>query len=186
MPADMRFMGSVVHQRLHREVTNLSLNSMNAMHPERIYVGTTGPEVFCEIGDHPDGSRLIEFYPYNTNTEQLMFTYYTKSPELRPGDPLPDNLDPDALKEGVLIDLYRWEMAKSLRENKIDAAAVWGNIGARQGTIWEKRLVDLLRADRSVDDVDYILHTLGPPISGGGGVIRTAAADAYSRLTDWP
>jgi hypothetical protein len=186
MPDDLRFMGSVVHQRLYREVTQLSLNSMNFLYPERIYVGGAGPEVFCEVGDAPDGRRLMEFYPYTSATEQLLYTYYAKSPDLRPGDPLPDNLDPEALKQGVLIDLYRWEMAKAMRDNKVDAAGLWGNMMSRQGAVWERRIEELLRADRSVDDVDYILHALGPPVAGESAWIRTAGADALSRLTNWP
>lgn len=186
MPSDMRTVGRFVHQRLWKPISQVSLSELDLMHPERLFVTGTGPELVCEVGDDENGARLFEFYPYPLNSDSVLFSYYSRSPDLQPGDKLPDNLDVEALKQGVLIDVYRYEMAKALRENKVEVAAVWGNHLRTQETVWETRMTELMRADRSVDDLSIIIHTMGPPAYGDLTFIKTARQDAISRLDNFP
>jgi hypothetical protein len=186
MPQDMRFLGRFVQERLFRPMTQLSISELDLLHPERLFVTGTGPEVVAEIGDDIDGVRLVEFYPYPLRNETLKFTYYARPQELTVGMTLPDDISPEALKMGVLIDVYRYEMAQALRDNRVDVAATWRNEMRAQETTWERRIEELLRTDRSADDISLILHTQGPPAYGDLTFIRTARQDAISRIANWP
>lgn len=186
LPKDTQYVGRFVHQRLWRPISTVSISEMDLMYPERLYVADTGPECVAEIGDDEDGVRLVEFYPPPNNSDSVLFTYYARSPELRAGMTLPDDLDVEALKQGVLIDVFRFEMAKAIRENRVEQAAIWRNESRAQETVWEKRIEELLRKDRASDDITTILHTRGAPLYGDVTWIRTAAQDAYSRLSGWP
>lgn len=186
LPQDMRFTGRFVQERLWRPITQVAISELDLMHPERLFVAGTGPEMVCEIGDDEDGTRLVEFYPYPLRNEAILFTYYRKTPDLMPGSILPHEIDAEALKMGVLIDVYRFEMAKALRENKVEVAAVWRNECRAQETTWEKRIEEMLHVDKSQDDITVILHTMGPPVIGDFTFIRTARQDAISRLGNFP
>lgn len=186
LPKDLKYLGNFVHQRLWRPLAKVNLVELDQMHPERLFVTGTGPEMYAEVGDDEDGVRLVEFYPYPNNTDSVLFTYFAKSPDLTPGMALPDDLDIEALKQGVLIDVYRFEMARAARENRVEQAALWRNELRAQETTWEKRIEELLHSDRSSDDLSVILHTMGPPAYGDLTFIRTARQDAVSRLDNWP
>jgi hypothetical protein len=186
LPKDARFLGGFVQQRLWRPLAQLSIGELDLTYPERLFVAGTGPEVWCVIGDDEDGARLVEFYPYPTQNEAILFTYYAKAPILRAGMTLPDELDPEALKAGVLIDVYRYEMAQALRANQVEVAAVWRNELRAQETTWQSRMEELFKADRMDDEVKIILHTMGPPVFGDMTFVRTARQDSISRLGNWP
>lgn len=186
LPKDTRFLGGFVQQRLWRPLAQLSLYELDMTAPERLFVAGTGPESWTVIGDDEDGTRLVEFYPYPLRNEAILFTYYKKSPELTPGVTLPDDLDLESLKMGVLIDIYRFEMSQAMRANQVEQAALWRNELRAQEKTWEDRMQELMRVDRSDDEVKTILHTQGPPVFGDFTFIRTARQDAISRLGNFP
>jgi len=186
LPKDARFLGGFVQQRLWRPLAQLSISELDLTAPERLFVAGTGPESWTVIGDDEDGVRLIEFYPYTLRNEAILFTYYAKSPDLTPGTNLPDDLDIESLKMGVLIDVYRYEMSQSLRANQVEVASVWRNELRAQETTWRNRMEELFRVDRMDDEVKTILHTQGPPVFGDFTFIRTARQDAISRLGNFP
>ncbi len=186
LPKNTRFVGGFVQQRLWRPLTQLSIAELDLTYPERLFVAGTGPEVWAVIGDDDEGYRTVEFYPYPTKNEAILFTYYEKAPELLPGMPLPTDLDAEALKMGALIDIYRFEMAQALRAGNVEAAAVWRNEARAQETTWNARMEELFRTDRMDDEIKIILHTQGPPTFGDFTFIRTARQDAISRLGNFP
>lgn len=186
LPKDTRFLGGFVQQRLWRPLAQLSIYELDLTAPERLFVAGTGPESWTVIGDDEDGTRLLEFYPYPLRNEAILFTYYRKSPDLLPGMSLPDDLDIESLKMGVLIDVYRFEMAQAMRANQVEQAALWRNELRAQEKTWEDRMQELYRVDRMDDEVKTILHTQGPPVFGDFTFIRTARQDAISRLGNFP
>jgi hypothetical protein len=99
---------------------------------------------------------------------------------------LPHDVDIEAIKMGVLVDVYRFEMSKALRDGKVDVASVWRAEVRAQERTWEERIQELLRVDRATDDITVILHTMGPPVIGDFTFIRTARQDAISRLGNFP
>lgn len=186
MPADLQQLGAFVHMRLWRPLTKMSIMELDLTQPERIFVAGTGPEMWAEVGNDAQGIRTIEFYPYPVENELIRFFYYAKSPDLEPGDFVPNEIAVEVLKSGALIDVMRFEMAQALRQNNVEAAALWRNELRAQETTWGKRMEEAMQAERATDDISVILHTNGPPVYGDMTFIRTARQDAISRLGNFP
>jgi hypothetical protein len=70
-------------------------------------------------------------------------------------------IDPYTLKEGIFIDLYRYEKARSLRKGNIEQAALWRNEEKTQMTIWKRIIDDAIRTSRGSDDLTIILDWFG-------------------------
>lgn len=183
---DARFLGAFVHMRLQKKLRDESVLQMDMQHPARWITAGSGPEVVCEGGNTPAGVRLVEFYPFATREEIVHYVYWPIPVKLVPGTVIPAEVDLEALKAGVLVDLYRWEMARARREGRMDEANAWGNEARRQESTWEERIGEIANADRAKDDVSFILHTRGMPFASDViPPIRTAREDAWSRTT-WP
>jgi hypothetical protein len=185
---DVRFLGKFVHMRLHRPLRDVSMLNLDLDHPARWTTAGSGPEMVAEAFNDTEGHRMVEFYPYATQIEMVHYVYWPTPLKLRPGSILPAEVDVEALKSGVLIDVYRFEMAKAAREAKVESAALWRNEMRAQETTWERRIEEIAKADRGIDDVALILHPCGLPTwpTDDDPLIKTARADAVSRLTGWP
>lgn len=184
---EARQLGKFVHMRLQKPLRDESVLQMDMEHPARWITAGSGPEVVCQGGNSPDGRRLVEFYPFSTKEEIIHYVYWPVPPSMRSGAILPAEIDLEALKSGVLVDLYRWEMSRAMREGKVDQANSWGNEARRQETTWNDRIEEMANADRGKDDVTFILHTRGMPLAGDViPPIRSAREDAWSRLDNWP
>jgi hypothetical protein len=70
------------------------------------------------------------------------------------------------LKEGALIDLYRYLKGKALNANRTEVAAIYRNDEHAATTRWERRIQEAARADRGVDDTTFILEHFGGRTSG--------------------
>lgn len=187
MPADLQSISPVmVHMRLWRPLTAMSINELDQTQPERIFVAGTGPELWAEVGDDPQGVRLVEFYPYPVRSEMVRFVYYKRAPELTPGTQVPGDIAIEILKSGALVDVFRFEMSQAARENRVDAAALWRNEARAQETTWQKRMEEAMAAERANEDISLILHTMGPPVPDELTWIRSARQDSISRLTNFP
>jgi hypothetical protein len=183
-----RYTGAFVHMRMHRKLVELGMEAMDFEYPARVVIAGSGPEVVAEVGVDTDGTKLVELYPYATQQEMIRYAFWPVAPELRPGSALPLELDPQVLRDGTLIDVMRFEMAKALRANQVEVAATWRNEARAQETTWEKRIDEAIKSDHAQDDVTLILHTRGRPLaySDQDPWIRTGREDAYSRLSNWP
>lgn len=184
--APIRKLGKFVHPRLHRPLAEVSHKQLDLEDPSRWIVAGYGPEAVCEVGNDPEGRRVVEFHPFSTREELVSFVYWPVSPDLRPGTLLPADLDLETLKVGVLIDVYRFEMMRAMRDGKMDAANTMANMHRSQETKWEDAIQEAISADRSVEDLTFILHTRGPELIQDNPLIRTAAQDSLSRLSNWP
>lgn len=183
----LRHIGKFVHMRLQKTLRDDSVLQMDMNHPARWITAGSGPEIVCQGGNSADGRRLVEFYPFSTQEEIIHYVYWPSPIALKSGSVLPEEIDLEALKSGVLVDLYRWEMARAIREGKVDQSAVWRNEARTQETTWERRIDEMANADRGKDDVTFILHTRGTPLTGDLiPPIRTAREDAWSRIDNWP
>lgn len=184
----VRQLGDFVHMRLHRKLVSTGLTAMNMEHPARIVIAGSGPEVVIEIGDDLDGCKQVEFYPYCTSQEMIRYVYWPVAAELRAGDTLPRELDEAVLRDGVLIDVMRFEMSKALKANQPEVAATWRNEARTQETTWQNRIDEAVKADRALDDVTLILHTRGRPVAydSSDPWIKTGRQDAANRIGNWP
>lgn len=125
--------------------------------PARPDVGPN-PSVYTEIGvDLATGARQIEFYPYPDHNVLVNYVFWSDPPTLTFSDNIPAHIDPYTLKEGVLIDVMRWEMGKAAKEGKVDVAGFWRNEARAQETSWERRIQEAVHSDSGASDVTLIL-----------------------------
>ena len=180
LPSNVRYLGTFVHTRLRRKLQTQTATEMDWNFPDRLLTSNAGPQVVIDFGRDDSGNRVVEIYPYSTDSEIIHYTYWERSPDLQVGDLLPYSVDEYALKEGVLIDLMRYEMSKAIRAGNMDAAGFWRNDYRAQETKWGKIKQEMLRADKGADDVTFILRHAGLDMSTDG-IIRTAREEIWAR-----
>lgn len=177
LPIDLRFVTAVAHPRRRRPIDIIALQELNECEPERM-LSYGGPEVCAEIGDI-DGRRVFEFYPYSHDDELIVMVGYRTPLELRLRDVVPTGIDPHILREGVMIDVLRWESNRAAREGKVDAAAFFRNDYRAQETRWNDYKREAHRSDRATDDLGFVLQMNRSRY--GGRDIVSARDEVYVR-----
>lgn len=113
------------------------------------------PSIWAEAPPAPDGTKRVEVYPYpSTEAVVVRYVYWPKDVRLTGSDELPPAIPEHVLEEGILIDLYRYEMSKSIRSGDANGAGFWRNEARSQETTWNRSMQDAARADRAIDDVE--------------------------------
>jgi len=176
-----RHLGSFVWMRFGYKLDSLPLLEADITYPDRLLVTAGGPQFVTEVGVDADGVRMVEIYPYATNNELIHYVFYPHSPRLRPGDSLPEAIDPYVLREGVLIDIYRYEMSKALRAGRVEQSAVWSNNARAQVQTWEQAIKDAGQADTGQDDVSFIIRSGSFQTDLRPFINSTAYTDIYLR-----
>lgn len=179
LASDARRLGTFVHSRLRTDLESISLDELNIIAPGRILVGSI-PRYVAEVGTDSDGYKSVEIYPPPTKTELLYYVYWKQPTSLTVNGDIPQYIDPYVLKEGTLVDLYRFEKAASLRKGNVEAAATWANEEHKQRTRWRGMLKDARKADRGVDDVTLILDMMVNSRRGRWPDITTAREDVLA------
>lgn len=175
---DARTVVGFIHDRWNRRIDQYSLSWLDLKAPERWYqVG--GPSCAVDIGeDVATRRKQIEFYPYSTDAEHIRYAYYAVPPRLELDDDVPAGVDQDALKEGVLIDVMRWKMAKAADEGKTEVAVLWRNEYRAQETKWKSVLQRLVRADTAIEDLAWMTRAAN---GLGRSDITTARDEVWAR-----
>lgn len=176
-----RQLGTFVWMRLGRKLEKTTLTELDVLHPDRLIVSSGGPYQVAEVGTDDDGIRLVEIYPYASDSELYHYVYWPHTPRLRAGDPLPEGIDPYVLREGVVMDLYRYEMSKAIRRGEAEAAAIWRNEFRAQKQSWEQAIRDAGKADKGQDDVTLILRSGSRRGRDQFGVNSTAQTEIFYR-----
>lgn len=170
IPSDpaARWISHVAHQRTRRLLNALTQAEMEAAYPSRQIVGgfpsvwaeaartvTGGIDISATLGTA--GQKLIEVYPPSTTPETYYYTYWTVPAQLTLTSTLPPEVDEYVLREGVLVDVYRWKSEKAankaLETNNLQllqVAEYYANKESRQRTIWEQVIQDALVADAAL------------------------------------
>jgi len=155
-----RWISSFVHSRLRRPLDMISIDEMDALHPGRILTGTYPMEV-AQVGFSSNDYVMVEFYPAS-NASEIIHYVYTKLPtSLTISSTIPTVVDHIFLKEGAYADLCRYEMAKALQKGQVNEAAVWRNEMRASLTKWKDYMHDVSRAQRSIDDISFVLKHYG-------------------------
>lgn len=162
---DRQWVNSFVHGRLFRPLDPISLDRLNTEEPSRLLVGATGPSVVSEVGLDHDNRRIFEFYPYPNQSELIYYTYWERPRSLNLDDQIPTTVPDHVLREGVYIDIMRFEMATALRASLTNpsasqTAAFWRNESRAQETRWERLKRDAGFADRGLDDLSFVLQSV--------------------------
>lgn len=183
LSTDTRWLGDFVHTRRRLLLETVPIAKLNRDAPARTLTGSM-PLYVADAGINSSGERQVELYPYPENSEVLHYVYWTRPPSLAAATAtLPKEIDPYVLKEGALIDLYRYLKAKALKKGQTEAAGFYRNDEKAQMAIWERYIQEARRTDRAVDDTSFILSALGGRITAGD--IRTARDIVLDRWT-WP
>ena len=156
------------------------MEELDRAYPSRQQLGR-GPEVVAEAPPLPDGTRRIEAYPYHEDAITLKYIYWPTVASLQPQDVIPQTVPSYALKEGVLIDVYRYLMAQAANAANVEKAGFWRNEMRAQETKWEQYIRELMHADNQGDDLSFILGN--PDIGTASFDIQTARDQV---LANWP
>jgi len=179
-----RWIGKFVFPRRRRPLTMLSAHMLDYSAPER-QLTADGPWWVAEATDQPSdtlnlgtaGAKRVELYPYSMTLETIYYTFWRRPPTFALTDELPLEIDTYALREGVLIDVYRYRMSQEYNAGRAEVGGHWRNESRAQETSWEKFVMMAARADRGQDDVSFILHTCGL-----GSDLQRDVATAYDQV----
>ena len=175
-----RWLGDAMLTRLRIPVSLKSIDALDREAPGRTIVGAY-PDTMCQVGVDSSGAIQVEFYPYNDTSEIIHYVYWDLPTTLAITTTIPPQIEPHMLKEGALIDLYRYMMARALDRNQVEQAAVYRNEMRSQMTSWEKYIMTAQRTDRGVDDTTLILSHIGRDSRYMGSDIRNARDEVYIR-----
>jgi hypothetical protein len=132
-----------------------------------------------QLGTDSSGDLQVEFYPYADDSEIIHYVYWNMPSTLSITTTIPPQIDPQVLREGALIDLYRFMKAKALSMGQVDVAALLRNDEQAQMTRWERIIQEARRADRGIDDTAFILKHYG---NDWGRGIRGDITDARDEI----
>lgn len=151
-----------VNMRRRRPVQRVTMQELDTYAPSRQLVGSgSSAQMVVEGPERPDGIKTAEFYPYSTESESYRYVYWKQVPAYKATDPIPSRIPVYVLREGALIDLYRYNGARALNEGKTEVAATWFNMSRSQETKWDMYWRQAAKADRGDDDATFLLKQCG-------------------------
>jgi hypothetical protein len=177
-----RWVTTMTCGRIYRPIDLVPAEFLEYAFPGRVFAGSS-PDVAAEVGkDAETGAPLFEFYPYPAEDEMVSYTYYEFSPDMGFRGALPAGIDPEVLKEGILIDWYRLRMARAMDANppQLEAAAFWRNQMNSQETRWDRAIDTALMTDHAVDDLQFITQCSGAVRASSGDIV-TARDEIFAR-----
>lgn len=186
LAADCQFLGkSFLNLRRRVPIQFRTMEEVDRMDPSRRFVKGWGPVTCVEAPVSPAGVRRVEFYPEPSTSETYGYLYWRKPLPLAPTDELPFFIPEYVLREGALIDLYRFMGSKAANKDKLDIAGYWGNLAARQETKWnETDWREAVASDRAEDESTFILRHAGTEFQTYD--VTNAKDDILARWTGLP
>lgn len=155
-----RWLGDFLHMRLRKHLPMRSQAEMDLLYPGRVFAASY-PRCVSQFGVDSNSYPTVELYPYCDASELVHYVYWSLPTALTISSTIPPQIDPYVLKEGVLIDLCRYEKAIARRTGDNEAANSWRNDEFAQRTIWERTVRDAIRTQSAVDDISFILTHFG-------------------------
>ena len=159
--------GPMLLTRLRLSLPVVSLTVLNTRFPGRQLSGSYPRVVAQAENAADDGSLMFEVYPSPAESEIITYIAWNIPASLSLGSTIPPQIDAFSLKEGALIDLYRYEKAKAIRSGNIEAAAIWRNDEMVQETRWSRLMDDAKATDAGEDDISMLLAFNGFGSRGG-------------------
>lgn len=154
---DARKLGTFVHMRLKQPLHAVSQIGLDMFIPSRFETNSV-PRYVAEMSPDTDGTRRVEIYPFSSQQEIIHYMYWAKPTPLGFYDYIPGDIDTEALREGVLVDVYRNMANKFAQSGNLEQAAYYRNEYRSQETTWrnihKQRLYQL---DDGMDDLEFIL-----------------------------
>lgn len=156
LDSSARWAGDFYFMRLYYPLSSVSLDELNILAPGRILTDHI-PRRVAQVGVDSNGVPTYEIYPPPKDSEIIQYVYWTLPGELAFTTTIPPVIDAYTLKEGALVDLYRFEKVSAIKKGNVEAAAVLANEEAKQRTIWKRVIDDAIRTSRGSDDITFIL-----------------------------
>lgn len=152
-----RWVSAVVHPRRRKRLRYKTNEQLNVQYPSRTLVGAF-PWCWSEgeryIGSldistvlGTTGQKLIEVYPPSNIIETYGYVYWNVPSTFAVTDTLPPEIDPWVLREGVLVDVYRYKSEQWAAKGNDVMASFYANKEARQRTIWEAAIQQAMVTD---------------------------------------
>lgn len=180
LPADRRKLGPFRLQRLRRTILPSTKEGLDHFDPSRFNLNSA-PEWIVEQERDADNNVQIEVYPYSRQDELFDYVYWERPKPLDWQQALPQFIDPEAMREGVLIDVYRHKIFKAAAEDDVNKAGLFRNEFRAQETRWERdHKHRLLRQDDALDDLEMVL--LEQRAHPGPGNASFAIVDARTSI----
>lgn len=145
-----RWISSLVHPRRRKRLRNINYETLNSKYPSRPLVGaypwcwTEAPRFVDSLDISPvlgtSGQKFIEVYPPSSIPETFGYVYWNVPSSFAVTDPLPPELDEWVLREGVLVDVYRYKSEQWAAKGNDVMAAHYAKREAIQMGVWEKAI----------------------------------------------
>ncbi len=161
LATDVRWIGTLVHMRLRTALRNVSVSVLDHYYPDRVLTASY-PLYWAEVGEHDTTkAKQLEIYPYSPQSEIIHYVYWKEPVVLALSDEIPSHCDSSLLREGALIDLFRFKAAQAADRAQVEIAAFWRNESQVQRTLWERMCLTGMKQDRGIDDVSFVLQKAG-------------------------
>lgn len=158
---------------------------MDSIDPGRRFVRGWGPILVCEAPISAAGVRQVEFYPEPATSETYGYLYWKKAGQLQLTDEIPYFIPEYVLKEGALVDLYRYQASKAANKGQVDQAGYWRNEARAQETKWDNdHWREAVMADRAEHESTFILKHAGVEFQTYD--VTNAKDDILARWTGLP
>ncbi len=177
---DARTLGNFVPSQRRMPLRKMSQGDLDSFAPYRQHLGF-GPLAVIDFGVDASRRRIVELYPYSTTPQQVRYDYWAHPPRLELTDEIPGAVDLHMLKEGVLIDCFRFLAAKAMQSGDANGAAYWRNESRAQENRWEQYVNQALLNDRGTDDLETRLRSSQSGMHGMD--IMTAYDELWARGT---
>jgi hypothetical protein len=163
--ANTRWISSVVHPRRRKRLRYKTGEQMNTAYPARTVVGafpwcwTEAPrfvdtlDISTVLGS--TGQKFIEVYPPSNIAETYGFVYWNVPPSFVITDSLPPEIDEWVLREGVLVDVYRYKSEQWAAKGNPEMAGFYTNKEMKQRVVWENAI-------QQAQVTDALFHPLVP------------------------
>jgi hypothetical protein len=160
LASDARWINEFVHLRLRRPLDLMSPEELEITFPGR-RLSSSYPIAVTLDGIESNGYWQAEFYPYPEDSEIIRYSYLALPTALTLGSTIPQQIEAYILKEGVLIDVYRYLKIKAIEAGQVEAAGIYRNDERAQATVWKEKIREAARVGNGVDDFTFILTGFG-------------------------
>ena len=183
--ADARWISNFALPRRNRKLRHVTRAEIESRYSRRQLVGAF-PWCWCEAPRYIEdldistalgttGQKLIEVYPPSSIAENYVYSYWGVPPVLTLISTLPPEIDEYILREGVLIDVFRYksEQAANATPPQVEIAGFYANKESRQRTIWEEKIQEAQVADAAYhNEITVTLDALRYADDGDSDIVN--------------
>lgn len=172
---EVRKLGLFRHQRTRQFLEVSSQEGMDMAAPSRWALSSV-PHWVVEQEPDPDGTKVVEIYPYSARLETINYIYWKAPQNLAYEDQIPAFIDIESLREGVMIDIMRNKMFRLIDLGQQQAAELMRNEYRAQETRWfQTHRPRVLSQDDALDDLEVLLtNSRAHPRGSASRAITTA------------